>query len=141
MMDKAKVTFTRCVLSSIEETPEWSESKGTVYFTVEHEGKRIEDSVDFVRRTGPKLERGRIELKQPEQTTILNQEDFAVRALDYVQDLVLAEGAPVGDTAQPRGVSGTREGRGHEQGTVYARTVTVEVAVREAVPMQPTQLA
>jgi hypothetical protein len=140
-MDKAKVTFTRCVLSTQEYAREQNEARGTVYFTVEHEGKRIEDSADFRQGAGPRFERGAIELMTPQETTFLSQEDFAVKALEYIQNLLWAEGSSVGDSTQPGGISGTREGlRGHEHDNVFNRTVTVEVAVQEAVPMQPVEM-
>jgi hypothetical protein len=140
-MGNAKVTFTRCVLGGGGFAPERGEARGEVYFIVEHEGKRIEDSAEFRRRTGPKLESRDVDIMFPKKATFLNQEDFAVKARDYIHDLVMAEGAPVGDAARPGGISGTDDVRRWEIGNTYARDVTVEVAVSEAVPMQPVELA
>jgi hypothetical protein len=140
-MDKAKVTFTKCFLGGGGFAPEQGEARGEVFFIVEHKGKRIEDSAEFRRRTGPKLESRDVDIMLPKEATFLDQQDFAVKARDYIHGIFQSEGSPVGDAAQPGGISVEGEERKWEIGNTYTRDVTVEVAVSEAVPMQPVELA
>ncbi|MFP4071513.1 MAG: hypothetical protein ACLFTB_05650 [Desulfovibrionales bacterium] len=130
-MNTAKVTFTKCVLSEQEIAREQNEAMGTVYFTVEHGHDRIEDSADFRQRVGSALETGLVDVMGPEETTILDQEDFARKAGEYIRNLLWTEDSSVGDAGAQGGMQTSRDNRRREQGFLFNKVVTTEVALKE----------
>ncbi|MFW6323749.1 MAG: hypothetical protein ACOC0U_01680 [Desulfovibrionales bacterium] len=129
-MGQAKVTFFRMVFSSQEYARDENEAVGTIYFTVEHAGRSIDDSADIRQQIGPKYQKSIPTISDPEKTRdLLEPEDFRRKAGEYIQDLVWRESSAPWDTAAAEDVPGTRRERIHEIGHIFNKTVTKEIKV------------